>query len=241
MVFKSEFQHLVSTPVLALSSPSLDICPFQGGLMPKQIIFNLKMNGWGGRRLNAGRSRIRSKGVAHKTRPLVSSKTALHINFKLKVSIRNKECLKLLKRAITNARNHGLAIIHYSLQSNHVHLIVESRTNEIMTRGMRSLTITFAKGLKRGRVQIERYHLHVLRSLRETRNAVMYVLFNQQKHSGLKRAYVDSYSSLGWLYDLKKLAQFKKFTISLNKIPAFDFLDRPRGWMLRHVGLGDSS
>jgi hypothetical protein len=209
--------------------------------MPKQFKFDLKTNRWGGRRTNAGRRRLRSIGVAHRTRPRIGLKTALHINIKLKASIRNKECLRLLKRSISNARKHGLSVIHYSLQSNHVHLIVESSSNEIMTRGMRSLTITFAKGLKRGRVQIERYHLHVLRSLRETRNAVMYVLFNQQTHTGLKKAYVDSYSSLGWIYDLRKLAQLKKFTISLNKIPAFDFLDRPRGWMLGQVGIYERS
>lgn len=68
--------------------------------------------------------------------------------------------------------------------------------NTILTRGMRSLTITFAKGLKMGRIQIERYHLHVLRTLREIRHAIYYVLFNEQKHEKGTCSSVDHYSSL---------------------------------------------
>src|SRR5687768_14758032 len=111
------------------------ICPYQGETM------QLKMRSWGGRRRNSGRKRIRSKGVAHRVREKVSSRTPLHINFKYKSHIRNKETLKLLKRSIQNARSHGLKIHHYSFQSNHVHLIAGAGTNSVLTTGMRSLTI----------------------------------------------------------------------------------------------------
>ncbi len=148
----------------------------------KQHTLNLFSGNKGGRRPGSGRKRIRSRGVAHRNRENVSARTPMHINFKYRTQIRNKKCLKLLKKPILNARSHGLRIIHFSLQSNHVHLIIECENNEMLTRGMRSLTVTFAKGLKAGRVQLERYHLHVLRSVRETKNAVLYVLFNQQKH-----------------------------------------------------------
>ena len=147
----------------------------------------------GGRRPGSGKRRIHSKGVVHRIRENVKTSTPLHINFKYKTYIRNKICLKLLKRAILNSRRHGLRIIHFSLQSNHVHLIVEAEINHILTKGMRSLTVTFAKGLNQGRVQIQRYHLHVFKSLRETKNAVQYVLFNSQKHGSSK---IDEYCSI---------------------------------------------
>ncbi len=162
----------------------------------KQLDFNLYNGSRGGRRPDSGRKRIHSRGVAHRKREDVSKKTPLHINFKFKTAIRNKDNLKLLKRAIINARSHGLRIIHFSLQYNHVHLIIESENNASLTKGMRSLTVTFAKGLKKGRVQLERYHLHVLRSLRESRNAVNYVLFNQQKHEKGRYTRIDNYSSI---------------------------------------------
>ena len=205
--------------------------------MAKQLNLNIYKGSRGGRRPGAGRKRIHSKGVAHREREKVQMRHALHVNFKYRTSIRHKKGLSLLKRAILNARKMGLRVIHYSLQSNHIHLILEAQDNAILTRGMRSLTVTIAKGLGKGRVQLERYHLHVLRSVRETKNAVHYVLFNEQKHSGLKKAYVDGYSSLGVVRDLKKLAKEKRMTVILKIISEVSFLDSPQGWIMKRVSL----
>lgn len=201
--------------------------------MVKQLNLNIYKGKKGGRRPGSGRKRIHSKGVAHRTRESMNAKTPLHINFRYRTTIRNKTNLRLLKRAILNSRSHGLKIIHFSLQTNHVHLIVEATDNQTLSKGMRSLTITFAKRLKRGRVQIERYHLHVLRSLRETKNAVHYVLFNEQKHSGLKKAYVDQYSSLGLVKSLRKLAQEARMTVIMRKLNEMVSLDLPESWLAR--------
>lgn len=65
----------------------------------KQINLNLYQGTHGGRRPGSGRKRQKSAGVSHRTRAQVSSKTPLHINFKYRASIRNKDTLKLLKRA----------------------------------------------------------------------------------------------------------------------------------------------
>ena len=100
---------------------------------------------------------------------------------------------------------------------------------------MRSLTITFAKGVAKRRIQIERYHLHVLRSLQETKNAARYVLFNEQKHAGLKRADINSYSSLGFVKNLKELAKSAEMLIVFKKIQETNFLDSPQGWMIRQI------
>lgn len=200
--------------------------------MPKQLKLNIYQGARGGRRPGSGRKRIHSKGVAHRQREMVKMRNALHINFKYRTNIRHKKGVHLLKRAILNARKKGLRIIHFSLQSNHIHLILEAQDNSILTRGMRSLTVTFAKGLGLGRVQIERYHLHVLKNLRETKNAVHYVLFNEQKHSRLKKAYINQYSSLGKLQDLKQMAKEAKISIVMTKIDQLIQMDVPVGWML---------
>lgn len=158
--------------------------------------FNLFKGQHGGRRPGCGRKRIHSRGVSHRRREFVTRRTPLHINFRYRKSIRNKEALRVLKRAILNARKKGLSVIHFSMQSNHIHLIAEVENNQTLTQGMRSLTITFAKGLKEGRIQVQRYHLHVLRSLGETRNAAFYVLFNQQKHEKGTSSVIDGYTSV---------------------------------------------
>lgn len=149
----------------------------------------MKLSGgrWGGLRSKAGRKRIRSRGVAHIPREKISIRTPLHVNFKYKIPVRNKETLKLLKKSIQNARKHGLRILHYSFQHNHIHLILEAENNSILTKGMRSLNITFAKGLHKGRIQIERYHLHVLKTVRETKHAIHYVLLISRN---MKKAHI---------------------------------------------------
>lgn len=162
----------------------------------------------------------------------------MHVNFRYKAVIRNKTSLKLMKRAIVNARRFGLRIIHYSMQSNHIHLIIEADNNEILTKGMRSLTITFAKGLKQGRIQVQRYHLHVLKSVRETRNAVHYVLFNEQKHDKGTCSTVDEYSSLLCLNNamelISELCRKKKIQIRIGRGERW-LPDYPESHILRLV------
>ncbi len=157
--------------------------------------------------------------MAHRMREVVK-RHPLHVNFKYRLNVRNKETLKLLKRSIQNARGHGLRILHYSFQSNHIHLIIEADSNRILTKGMRSLTITFAKGLQKGRVQMERYHLHVLKTLREAKNAVHYVLFNQQKHERGTYSVINEYSSVLSLKNglelIRNFAKEKKITITIQ-------------------------
>lgn len=204
--------------------------------MRKQLELNLNKGSWGGRRSGSGRKRKHSKGVAHRTREKVTHRTPVHINFKFKTYIRNKSCLKLLKRAIVNARSHGLRIIHFSLQTNHIHLIIESDNNAILAKGMRSLTITFAKGLNKGKIQIERYHLHVLKTIRETKNAVHYVLFNKQKHEKGTYSKIDEYSSLlsmnNSLKIIQNYAKSAKITLS-NQRAAIWKMDSERSYLLK--------
>jgi len=149
--------------------------------------------------MGAGRKRLHSKGVAHRKREKVTRHTPTHINMKYQGHIKNKDFLRILKRAILNSRKKGLRILHYSVQSNHLHFIIEADNNHYLERGMRSLTVTIVKGAKK--VQLQRYHLHVLRSARETKNAVNYVCHNEQKHTG--RRVINSYSSVCLLLKTK--------------------------------------
>ena len=202
--------------------------------MGKQLNLNLDCGTWGGRRSKSGRTKIHSKGVAHRTREKVNHRLPLHINFKYRINVRNKEALRILKRAVLNSRAKGLKVLHYSLQSNHMHFIVEAVDNRILESGMRSLTVTLAKGFKQGRIQLVRYHLHVLRSLKEAKNAIQYVLFNEQKHSGRKSIYLDGYSSI-FMLDARKLAKKAKMTLILSKMKPENFLDQSSCYLSRNA------
>lgn len=152
--------------------------------MAKQLEINIYSGRHGGVRPGAGRPRKQSQGAAHQKRPQITSRTPLHINFKYSCRVRHDLGLNHLHKAIQNAARFEFKVCAYSLQYNHIHLIVEAPSSEAMTSGMRSLTNTFAKNFKKGSIQVERYHLHVLNTPRETRNALSYVLLNDLKHTG---------------------------------------------------------
>ena len=78
-------------------------------------------------------------------------------------------------------------VVHYSLQRNHVHLIVEAAGKQALGRGMKSVAIRLARAVNRvlsktGPVLLGRYHVRALRTPREVRNALAYVLLNARKH-----------------------------------------------------------
>jgi REP element-mobilizing transposase RayT len=78
-------------------------------------------------------------------------------------------------------------VVHYSIQSNHLHLIVEATDRTSVTTGMRGLLVRIARALNRlwgrvGRVFADRFHERELINPRQVRNALVYVLQNLRKH-----------------------------------------------------------
>jgi hypothetical protein len=78
-------------------------------------------------------------------------------------------------------------VCHFSIQGDHLHLIVEAAGKEALARGMKSVAARIARAVNRvfgrkGRALFGRYHLQILRSPRQVRNALAYVLLNARKH-----------------------------------------------------------
>src|ERR1700733_4498789 len=106
----------------------------------KQMKFG-GVNGWGGKRTGAGRPNL-SGQMNHMKRPSLSLKTPLHITLRLREklpSLRKKMLLKEFKESVRMAKNQGLYVLQFSIQSNHIHLLCESENNRSMALGMRSL------------------------------------------------------------------------------------------------------
>ncbi len=82
----------------------------------------------------------------------------------------------------------GFRLVHFSVQGNHLHLIVEAPDSVRLSRGLQGLAVRIARRLNRlmartGRVFADRYHGHVLRSPVEVARAVAYVLRNFLVHA----------------------------------------------------------
>jgi hypothetical protein len=78
-------------------------------------------------------------------------------------------------------------VAHYSLQSDHAHLIVEARSKRALANGMNSIGARLARAVnrvtgRRGPVLEGRYHGRVLGTPREVRRALAYVLLNARRH-----------------------------------------------------------
>lgn len=119
------------------------------------------------------------------------------------------ETLRLtLVRAFRKTRRPDFRIVEFSVQTNHLHLLVEATDNDACARGMKSFTVranrllNAATGRRRGRVWADRYHRRALETARQVRNALVYCLHNIKKHKGRKAAHegppIDPYSSGRW-------------------------------------------
>jgi len=102
-------------------------------------------------------------------------------------SLREQVIFGAVRDALAHASRPAFRVIHYSVQSNHVHLIVEASDRESLSRGVQGLSVRVARAVnqalaRRGPVWSERYHSRALRTPRETRFALRYVLFNFRKH-----------------------------------------------------------
>jgi REP element-mobilizing transposase RayT len=165
---------------------------------------DLTLRRWGGPRKGAGRKpKGLHAGVRHTLRARLR-RMPVHVNWRMcdhVYNLRSRRCFKQIEKALWAACDRfGMRIIHFSVQGNHVHLIVEADDHACLARGMQGLGVRIAKALNRvmrknGTVLADRYHAHVLRTPTEVRNAVQYVLRNHVRHLGWAEILVDPYSS----------------------------------------------
>jgi putative transposase len=152
----------------------------------------------GGKQPGAGRPRTRphlgllGPGVPHLEREKFASVRAVHVTHRVRPDagyLRKEGPAQVLAEAFRDASNRlGMRIAHYSIQGNHLHLIVEADDSDALTKGMQGLAIRLARRLnarlqRRGPVFADRYHAHILTSRRAVANAVRYVVNNYQRHT----------------------------------------------------------
>jgi REP element-mobilizing transposase RayT len=130
-------------------------------------------------------------------------------------SLRRFKSLRVLRRALLACGQEGpFRVVHFNLLSNHLHLVVEAESAGALSQGMQRLAVRLARGWNRlcgrkGRVFADRYHARVIRTPRQARNTLVYVLCNARHHLShrkgaaergerLDRGWVDPWSSGVW-------------------------------------------
>jgi|GEM_PF-681953 len=163
----------------------------------------------GGARPGSGPKPRRRPRVRHRTRPEHKYWNALHITMRIArgiPSLRSQLLYAVIEGAVRATRRDGFRIVEFSVQDDHLHVAAEADDKDRLSRGMRSFAVRIARRVnkalhrRRGRVFDDRYHRRDLRSPRQVRNALVYVLANVKKHYRLTHGLptIDPCSSAPW-------------------------------------------
>ena len=114
--------------------------------------------------------------------------------------------MKIIRRAIRQSHKPDFRVTEFNVLGNHLHLITEAGHKDALSRGVAGLEVRLAYRLnsalkRRGKLFADRYHARYLRTPREVRNALRYVLLNRKHHDVEKRFaryWIDPYSSAAW-------------------------------------------
>ena len=136
---------------------------------------------WGGAREGAGRKAAARARVWHRGRAEFPESHPGLVTIRVRSDVPSLRTVRLVReverslRAI--AKRADFRVVHYSLQHDHVHLLVESEGVAALSNGMKSLAARLARAVnrvfdRRGAVLDGRYHHRALGTPREVRAAL---------------------------------------------------------------------
>jgi putative transposase len=129
--------------------------------------------------------------MPHETRAKVDPRYPLQVTIRAVPglpSLRSARVFGALRRTIARASVDRFRVIHFSIQQDHGHFIVEGDEARRARGGMHGLAIRLALavnralGRRKGKVVGDRYHVRPLTTPRQMRTSMVYVLLNFRKH-----------------------------------------------------------
>lgn len=181
----------------------------------EQLAFADRRTRAGKRRKAPGRKPAVDANVRHRARPKHAPAHPVHVTLHAiddLPTFRSQVLYGAFDLAMRKTRREGFRICEFSVQSNHLHLIVEADDKRALANGMKSFSVRANRlvnarlkraGFRpsgRGRVWGDRYHRRDLTSPRQVRNALVYCINNYRKHErkldGSMR--IDPCSSARW-------------------------------------------
>lgn len=221
---------------------------------PRQLALVLPCT-WGGKRAGAGRKPKGSAAeIAHARRAPLDARHPVHVTCRVVAGVpylRSARAYRIVRDALCVAKERlGMRIVHFSVQEDHLHLLVEVEDEVALGRAMKGFQVRVARRLNRifgrtGRVFADRYHSRYVSTPTEARRALVYVLQNGKKHAPTgerivrgERSWVDPFSSCAYFDGWKR--ECRRF-IPSRDAPAHPVhrdhpaapVVAPRGWLLR--------
>src|SRR5713101_4549287 len=109
-----------------------------GQSKPKQMPLHLPT--WGGRRKPKRKEQRRLAKVPHRKRPVLSARHPVHATWRVLPhvwNLRSRRCFSRIAQSFSRGRDRfGFRLVHFSVQGNHLHLVVEAEDETALARGM---------------------------------------------------------------------------------------------------------
>jgi REP element-mobilizing transposase RayT len=162
----------------------------------------------GGWRPGAGRPK-KPGAVSHDTRPSERADIPQHVTLRVVdgvSSLASGGLMKIIRRAIKQSHKDAFKVHEFNVLGNHLHLITTAANKKALSSGVAGLEVRLAYRLnaalsRSGKLFGQRYHARYLKTPREVRNAIRYVLLNRKHHDAEKRwskYWIDPCSSAAW-------------------------------------------
>jgi putative transposase len=195
----------------------------------RQTTFDFRT--WGGRRHGAGRKPAGPRRrVSHAARPPHAPRHPVHVTLRGVgglPSFRRGPVFPAVRRALAAASRPAFRVAQFSVQTNHLHPLVEADGGRALVRGLQGLAIRVARAVNRvlarsGPAWADRYHARALTTPREVWRGLVYVLQNARKH-GAASSGPDPCSSAPW---------FRGWVRPVTRPLGTSPVARPRTWLL---------
>ena len=171
----------------------------------KQLKLELKHGGRGGPRLGAGRPRGDRPRVLHRARQAIPGCNPLIVTVRVQQNVprlRTGRFIRAFKSSLAMACvRPGFRVVHF---------LIEAQGKKALASGMKSIAARIARTVNRvfgrhGSVLDGRYHHRIMKTPREVRNGLAYVLLNSRKHFKQSRGHAPAVrldvGSSGWWFD----------------------------------------
>jgi len=195
---------------------------------------------WGGARDGSGRKAAARARVWHRGRAEFPKGHPGLVTIRVRSDVPSLRTVRLIRemecslRAI--AQRADFRVVHYSLQHDHVHMLVEAESVAALSSGMKSLAARLARAVnrvfdRRGAVLDGRYHHRALGTPREVRAALAYTLLNARKHAGKPAPIAPGSDS--WADPASSARWFEGWAERLAPPPDSPAVARAQTWLLR--------
>lgn len=132
--------------------------------------------------------------VPHGTREAHDARHPVHVTMRrvaMAPSFRSERVGNAIMHQLARASRigSGIRVVHFSIQDDHLHLMLEGTSAQHLSRQAQKLFSRIALAVnavvgRRGSLFRDRHHRRELETPTEVRRALVYILFNSRKHAG---------------------------------------------------------